>query len=183
MRLLRDPIVLITGLVVVVGVLVALVWSANTPDPTPQDGLQVGSDQVEDRADDPDRIDTDADSDADSDADLGGADVVQFDDVTDLSSVAGRRVVVDRALVQGVPADEGFWISAGDGDRVWVLLTTAGESPFTVRPDQRVSFTGEAVEHDADFVQRPEFAEADAEALVNAGAHLEVSVGDIAITD
>jgi hypothetical protein len=181
-RLLRDPIVLITGLVVVVGVLVALVWSANTPDPTPQDGLQVGSDRVDDRADDPDRIDTDTDTDADQADGLGG-DVVQFDDVTDLSSVTGRRVVVDRALVQGVPADEGFWISAGDGDRVWVLLTTAGESPFTVRPDQRVSFTGEAVAHDADFVQRPEFAEADAEALVNAGAHLEVSVGDIAIID
>jgi hypothetical protein len=169
-RLLRDPIVLITGLVVVVGVLVALVWSATASDTEPPDGLRVGSEPVDGPVDGP----VDA---------LGDADVVRLVDVTDLSSVAGRRVVVDRAQVLGVPADEGFWISAGDGDRVWVQLTTAGESPFTVRPDQRVSFTGEVVEHDADFVQRPEFAEADADALVNAGAHLEVPVGDIALTD
>jgi RNA polymerase sigma factor (sigma-70 family) len=43
--------------------------------------------------------------------------------------------------VASVPADEGFWVIAGDSDRIWVLLTGAGESPFRVRAGQ-IGFRG-----------------------------------------
>ena len=47
--------------------------------------------------------------------------------------------------MQSVPADEGFWVTADGGDRVWVQIETTGESPFVVEPGTRVSFTGTVV--------------------------------------
>jgi hypothetical protein len=96
----------------------------------------------------------------------------------DLPAADGRVVAATGVEVEGVPADEGFWVDAG-GERVWVQVSTAGESPFAVTDDDSVTFTGRVVRHEADFAQRPEFSAADAEALAEVGAHVEVDVGDL----
>jgi hypothetical protein len=106
--------------------------------------------------------------------------VLALSDVDDVRDAVGREVVAEGVEVDGVPADEGFWVETG-GDPAWVQVDTAGESPFVVQPDQRVSFTGLVVAHEPDFARQPEFSEADAEALADAGAHIEVDVGDLEI--
>lgn len=108
----------------------------------------------------------------------GRGEIVGLQDVDDLRALDGQRVAADGARVDGVPADEGFWVAA-DRRRVWVQLTTAGESPFEVEPGDRVTFTGQVAAHDPDFADRPEFSAADAEELIDAGAHVEVDVGDV----
>lgn len=112
--------------------------------------------------------------------DDGGAAVesVALRDVDDLRDHVGQQVVVDGAEVESVPADEGFWVDAG-GDRVWVQVDTAGESPYTVTDGQRVAFSGLVVAHDDDFARRPDFPASDAEELTEAGAHVEVDVSDL----
>jgi hypothetical protein len=104
--------------------------------------------------------------------------IVGLEDVDDLRAAAGRLVAADGVEVEGVPADEGFWVSA-DGRRVWVQITTAGESPLVVERGDRVTFTGEVALHEPDFANRREFSAADAEELVEAGAHIEVDVADL----
>ena len=46
---------------------------------------------------------------------------------------AGRRAVAREVPVQSVPADEGFWVGAGPGRRVWVQLAARSESRQRVR--------------------------------------------------
>ncbi len=48
-------------------------------------------------------------------------------------------------VVQDVPADEGFWVGSGPGQRWWVQVVGAGESQVTVRAGDKVSFGGRAV--------------------------------------
>ena len=57
---------------------------------------------------------------------IGGR-VVDLRDVHALRDVVGERVSAQGALVQSVPADEGFWVTDG-GDRVWVQIRTTGEA-------------------------------------------------------
>jgi hypothetical protein len=58
----------------------------------------------------------------------------------------GRTAVARDVPVQSVPADEGFWVGGGPGDRVWVQLATRGrESSIRIRPGQRASFAGDIV--------------------------------------
>jgi hypothetical protein len=121
-------------------------------------------------------------ADSDDSDDSGSTGPLDLQEVDDLSEVVGRTVVAEETDVQGVPGDEGFWVDTG-GESAWVQLSTAGESPYEVRGGQRVSFTGEVVAHDADFAQRPEFEDTDAEALVEAGAHIEVDIADLTIVD
>jgi len=155
---LRDRIVQVCLAVVVVGLLIAVIWSATasergegvvdtTVTPTPTSGLQA----------------------------------VALGDVDDLADMVGRRVVADDTVVISVPGDEGFWVATG-GDDAWVQLVTAGESPFTVESGDRVSFTGDVVAHGADFAERPEFSENDARKLTDARAHIEVKVGDLRLS-
>jgi len=66
-----------------------------------------------------------------------------------LAALAGQAVTGERVLVQSVPADEGFWVGDSATDRVWVQLKGSGESSFTVKAGDHVSFTG-AVEKNAD---------------------------------
>lgn len=108
-----------------------------------------------------------------------GVESVALRDVDELRDHVGQQVVVDGAEVESVPADEGFWVDAGGGDRVWVQVETAGESPYTVTDGQRVAFSGLVVAHDEDFARRPEFPAGDAEELTEAGAHVEVDVSDL----
>ena len=72
----------------------------------------------------------------------------------DLAALAGERVTARAVKVLGVPADEGFWVGDGPGARVWVELSSSGESRVQIRPGQRLSFVGEVVRHDAAFARR-----------------------------
>jgi hypothetical protein len=151
----RDRIVQITGAVVLVALLTAVIWSLLAPD-GPTDDRDAAS----------------------TTATAAGQPTLALTDVEHLDQAVGRRVVADRAEVESVPGDEGFWVTTG-GEAAWVQLTTAGESPYTVKAGDRVSFTGQVVAHGADFAERPEFSEADARRLVDTGAHIEVPVGDV----
>jgi RNA polymerase sigma factor (sigma-70 family) len=49
---------------------------------------------------------------------------------------------LNAALVIEVPADEGFWISAPDGQPAWVHIVGTAESPQHVEAGHRVTLTG-----------------------------------------
>jgi hypothetical protein len=155
----RDRIVQVSAAVVAVGLLIALVWSTAASD----------------------RSDGVADTGTATATPVSQAQPVDLADVDDISEMVGRRVVADDAVVVSVPGDEGFWLATGGKD-AWVQLVTAGESPFTVKSGDRVSFTGDVVAHGADFAERPEFSELDAQQLRDAGAHIEVPVGDVRLS-
>jgi hypothetical protein len=157
MRLLRDRVVQVCLAVALVGLLVAVVWSALTPDRPDADAVRPDDAPV-----------------------AVAAGTVDLEDVDDLSDVIGQQVSATDVQVQSVPADEGFWVETA-GEDAWVQLKTAGESPFAVEDGQRVSFVGDVVAHEADFAERPEFSGLDAAQLVDAGAHIEVDINDIDI--
>jgi RNA polymerase sigma factor (sigma-70 family) len=95
--------------------------------------------------------------------------------VGSLREYAGRRAVAERAPIQSVPADEGFWIGSGPGRRVWVQLAGRRESPVQVRPGRVVSFTAQVVRAPADFASRAGISAAEGGAeLRRAGAYLLV---------
>jgi RNA polymerase sigma factor (sigma-70 family) len=102
---------------------------------------------------------------------VGGADVRSIP----ADQLAGRPVEVRSAVIESVPADEGFWIEDGSGGRIWVQLTTADESPVEIRPGGRVTFDGVLVETPEAFPAQvgAEPTEGAAE-LVPGGAHIEV---------
>lgn len=158
MRFLRDPIVRVCLVALGILVLVAVVWSALTPD----------------------RPEAAAVDDGVARAPVATG-VLDLSEVNDLSDIVGERVGAADVAVRGVPADEGFWVETA-GEDAWVQLKTAGESPMQVQDGQRVSFVGEVVAHEADFAERPEFSGLDAAQLVDAGAHVEVDIDDIDIS-
>lgn len=102
------------------------------------------------------------------------------DDLDDLAAIVGRRVEAHGVRVLSVPADEGFWVDGGSG-RVWIQITTAWESRAVVQPGDRAAFTGRVVSHGPNFADRPEFSSSEAEALVDAGAHIEVDINDLRV--
>ncbi|HEX8099798.1 MAG TPA: hypothetical protein VF660_06310 [Actinomycetota bacterium] len=55
---------------------------------------------------------------------------------------AQNLVEANRVEVRSVVSDEGFWVGKSRGERVFVHLLTAGESPAHVRPGSRVTFLG-----------------------------------------
>ncbi|GAA1878997.1 hypothetical protein GCM10009836_70510 [Pseudonocardia ailaonensis] len=93
----------------------------------------------------------------------------------DLRAYTGRTVTAESVPVESVPADEGFWVGTGT-DRVWVeLVVQPGESPYTVRPGDLVTFTGRMVAHDATFGPSLDLTGDDAAQLARQGAHIEVA--------
>lgn len=148
----RDPIVLLCAAVAVVATVVGVLWSLSGSS---ESGSTAGEAAPSEPA-------------------------LALSEVDDLREHVGDRVVADGVEVDAVPADEGFWVDAG-GDRVWVQVDTAGESPFAVLEGQRLDFTGTVVAHGPDFVQQPDFPAGDAEELIDAGAHVEVDVADLRI--
>lgn len=54
----------------------------------------------------------------------------------------GQPVTGTALPVESVPADEGFWLGAGPGQRVWVHLVGGGESRAQVRAGDRVDLAG-----------------------------------------
>jgi hypothetical protein len=92
----------------------------------------------------------------------------------DLRGFAGSTVTADSVPVESVPADEGFWIGSGT-DRVWVeLVVQPGESPYTVRAGDLVTFTGRMVAHEDTFGPSLAVTGDDAAQLARQGAHIEV---------
>src|SRR5688500_6076656 len=86
----------------------------------------------------------------------------------------GLWVTATAVLVVSVPADEGFWVEVGT-DLVWVQLLTDGESWYTVRPGQTVSFNGTVVAHGPAFPATVGATEQpDADRLVAQGVHVAV---------
>ena len=99
----------------------------------------------------------------------------------DLTGFSGE--VVGRSVpVESVPADEGFWLGTGPDQRVWVeIVAIEGETPFTVRPGEKVSFTGaEFVPHDDSYAQRLDItAQEGADQLTAQKAHVQVRSADL----
>lgn len=62
-----------------------------------------------------------------------------------LDRYVGQRVTAKGAVIESVPADEGFWIGTPQ-DRVFVRLTRPTESGFKARAGQHVSFRGTIVD-------------------------------------
>jgi hypothetical protein len=95
----------------------------------------------------------------------------------DLSGLRGRRAVAWDARVLSVPADEGFWIGTGGGNRVWVQLTgPPPESPYTVLPGDTVSFTARFVPNGRRFAARVGVDAAEGSGrLTRQGQHLDVT--------
>jgi RNA polymerase sigma factor (sigma-70 family) len=92
-----------------------------------------------------------------------------------LSRYAGDPVRAQGVRVQQVVADEGFWVGTSQRDRVWVQLTGTRESSFHVQPGDRLSFTGQMVEHRPGFARRAGVTARDGAGLLDQqGHHVEV---------
>jgi hypothetical protein len=77
--------------------------------------------------------------------------------------------------MQMVAANEGFWVGTSERDRVWVQLTSSGESGFRVRSGQRVWFTGKMVANPPGFTKRAGVTPSEgASRLRQQGYHIEV---------
>lgn len=78
---------------------------------------------------------------------MSGRPLVVTPDGDGLASHTGDRVRVRSARVLGVPADEGFWISAGakSDAALWTHLDVKGESPKHVEKNDTVSFVAKIV--------------------------------------
>jgi RNA polymerase sigma factor (sigma-70 family) len=99
-----------------------------------------------------------------------------------LARHAGQRVRGVNVPVRGVYADEGFWVGTGGGDQLWVRLVGQGESPFRVRPGQRVSFTGRLVPNPPGFARQVGIVPEEGAALAERqGHHIEVAYADITL--
>lgn len=81
------------------------------------------------------------------------------------------------APVTDVPADEGFWITAPDGQPAWVRIVGPGESPQQVSTGQTITLTGTIRSNTGNLDATPE-----QQADINArSAHLEVPYTGITI--
>lgn len=111
---------------------------------------------------------------------VAGAALLPVSSVADatgsLAAQVGKPATAAGVTVQSVPADEGFWVGTSDTDRVWVQLTGGpGESPYTVKPGDKVDFTGQVVAHDAGFAAQVGVDAAEgADQLTSQKAHIEV---------
>ena len=67
-----------------------------------------------------------------------GRAAVPISDGAALARMANNAVEAPALVVQAVPANEGFWAGCGTG-RLWVQLEGRTESPFSIRPGQRLT--------------------------------------------
>jgi hypothetical protein len=95
-------------------------------------------------------------------------------DPTRLGPQAGRNAVATSAHVLAVPADEGFWLGKDDA-RIWVQLTTSGESPLQVRTGQLLTFTAQVTANTSGFLSQVGLGVDEGRTeLERAGYHLQV---------
>lgn len=99
-----------------------------------------------------------------------------------LKRLVGQTVVADHVRVLAVSADEGFWVGNSAIERVWVQLSTAGESTETIRVGQQLSFRARVVANDAGFVRQVGLGPAEGAAtLVRQQAHLSLPATSVTI--
>ncbi len=103
----------------------------------------------------------------------------------DLTAMAGDTVTGRDLPVSAVPADEGFWVGDGTSGRIWVQLTRErGESPFTVKAGDRVSFTGKVAGNESGFAHRVGVTPQEgSRTLTRQGAHLTVPEQSLKISN
>ncbi|OXM56128.1 hypothetical protein CFP71_14975 [Amycolatopsis thailandensis] len=65
--------------------------------------------------------------------------------------MVGKPVSGTAVAVQSVPGPEGFWIGESAGQRMWVKLLPAGESPAGFRAGQLLDLDGVVVANGDDF--------------------------------
>ena len=101
-----------------------------------------------------------------------------------LGRFTGQTATAEGVPVQSVPADEGFWVGNSTTDRVWVQLAGAGESGYTVKPGDRVSFTaGKVVATGPAFAGQVGVNAAEGAAQLTAqGQHISVAKGDLRLS-
>ncbi|MGE3285319.1 MAG: hypothetical protein AB7J32_04335 [Pseudonocardia sp.] len=101
-------------------------------------------------------------------------DDVQIQNVAQMTQMAGEEIAAQGVKVAHVAADEGFWMDLVGG-RVWVELIGSGESPYTVRDGDIVSFTGRIVPHGPTYpAPLGMCSQADYDALSAQPSHIEV---------
>lgn len=84
--------------------------------------------------------------------------------------------------VQSVPADEGFWVGTGEGQRFWVELVGEGESPVQIEVGDLVSFTGSTTPTDPGYPDRVGLTrEPDRTELTQMGTHVIVRSEDLVL--
>lgn len=102
--------------------------------------------------------------------------------VGSLAGYAGDPAIGTGVRVLSVPADEGFWVGTSATDRVWVQLIGVGESPYTVLPGDRASFTGQVVTHSPAFASGIGAGDqAGVDLLTAQGAHIEVGMDRLSL--
>lgn len=101
-----------------------------------------------------------------------------------LGRFTGQAATAEGVPVQSVPANEGFWVGDSVTDRVWVQLAGAGESGYTVKPGDRVSFTaGKVVATGPAFAGQVGVNAAEGAAQLTAqGQHISVAKGDLRLS-
>jgi hypothetical protein len=97
----------------------------------------------------------------------------------EMAQVPGQDVAAQGVRVQHVAADEGFWVDLGGG-RVWVTLTGPGESPYTVRDGDVISFRGKVIAHNADYPRGLGMcSQGDYDALAAQATHITVPMSSL----
>jgi hypothetical protein len=93
-----------------------------------------------------------------------------------------RHVALRGLSVDAIPSDTGFWATTTSGDRVWVELALAGDSPMPVQPGEHVDVTGVVVPHGREFAARAGVTtNPDAALLTGLGSHVEVEQSGIRV--
>lgn len=102
---------------------------------------------------------------------------------TEMAGATGQTVEARSVPVLAVPVDEGFWIEADDGGRIWVqLVGRSDESPIEIEAGAPVTFTGRVVGHGSPFAGSVGLApEQGADELTTQAHHLEVATDAIRI--
>ncbi len=100
-----------------------------------------------------------------------------------VAGYVGAPVRADRVAVQAVPADEGFWVGTSEANRVWVQMSTSGESEQHIRAGQRVSFTGAMVRTSPRFPAIAGVSTDEGAAQLRAqGAHIQTASREVTIS-
>lgn len=194
-RSTQGPQIAVTAAAVVGVIMVAVVAQAHQtppasparPTPTTSAPREPAAAPVRDRrgegpADTPERAGTGGPAGHRSVLSIAGQ-PLRVDGEQGLRPHVGQRVVARSAVVLSVPADEGFWLAAPGGGRVWVQLRAERESPRRVRPGQWLSFTAHLVGQGDRFAARVGVTRAEGAAVLDGqGAHLLVSARDMRLT-
>jgi RNA polymerase sigma factor (sigma-70 family) len=102
---------------------------------------------------------------------------------TGLSAYEGRAVIANNVKVLSAPANEGAWVGTDARNHVWVEFIGPGESPFTIVPGQRLTFTGQLVRNPPTYTETLGLPPGiDAQAINRMGLHIAVGYNAVRVT-